>query len=177
MTKIQSKTSHLKTIKVWESIYIRAWTRLWATWCSCRCPCSFNGVGQDGLKESLPTQLILCKDGVFQPYLWGGWQSGANASWGLWTKWFPSLDSFQISSLPMSFGYWLGDIGWFQRPKHTFPFFIYIRVLLYMLSSYKELRGRGGKGAKKEMQSWQPSFIIFRLHVRPMYTCLFIIYI
>lgn len=79
---------------------------------------------------------------MFQQYLWGGWQSGTNASWGLRTKWFPSLDGFRISSLPMSFGYWLGDVSWFQGPKHAFPFFIYIWILLYMFSSYKQSAGR-----------------------------------
>lgn len=100
---------------------------------------------------------VRCKHSIFQVYLWRGWQSGTNASWGFWTKWLPSLDGFRISSLPMSFGYWLGDVCGFQGPKHAFPFFIYIWILLYMLSSCKQLGGREeGKEEVEEEKNKTP---------------------
>ena len=36
-----------------------SWTRLWATWSSRRCPCSWQGFGLDGLERSLPTQTVV----------------------------------------------------------------------------------------------------------------------
>ena len=64
------------------------WTRLWATWSSCRCPCLLQGSWTRWSLRSLPTQMIL-----WNSWLRRWWGTGTGCPEKRWVP--PSLEAFK----------------------------------------------------------------------------------